>query len=237
MGADQFVAGSVVGALSVAIQADYTTVVAGFDVRFAAHIEGQTTRSAWDFGDGTVLNNQPLVNAYAWQQVGTYPVRLTAYNEAWPAGVSATVTVRVVELPVFYVNRANPDPAFPYSSWERAATNIQDAIGASPAAGRLVWVTNGVYDAGGAAVWGIMTNRVALTNAVTVRSVNGPLVTVIQGSATAGGTNGDGAIRCALVGNRSVLSGFTLTNGHTRTTGDTSHDRSGASTGAKRVAS
>ena len=69
-------------------------------------------------------------------------------------------------------------------------------------------------------MWGSMTNRIVLRQGVTVRSVNGPSVTLIQGTAAPGNTNGDGAVRCAYVGNGSVLSGFTLSQGHTRANGD-----------------
>jgi hypothetical protein len=82
-----------------------------------------------------------------------------------------------------------------------------------------VLVTDGVYDQGGVAVVGMMTNRVALTNPVVLQSDNGPSVTWIVGAAAAGGGNGDGAVRCAYVGANAVLSGFTLTNGHTRVRG------------------
>ncbi len=62
-----------------------------------------------------------------------------------------------------------------------------------------------------------MTNRVVLSEGVEVRSANGPLVTSIVGQPAPGTTNnGDGAIRCVYVGKNAVLSGFTLTNGHTR---------------------
>jgi hypothetical protein len=72
-----------------------------------------------------------------------------------------------------------------------------------------------------------MTNRVALTHGVAVRSVNGPAVTFLIGAPAPGGSVGDGAIRCAYVGDGAVLDGFTLTNGYTRTTGHASRERGG----------
>lgn len=125
-----------------------------------------------------------------------------------------------------YVDLNNPAPASPYMSWGAAATNIQDAVDAA-VDGDEVLVTNGVYAAGGRAVYGAMTNRVAINKAVTVRSVNGPLVTLIEGRAVPGTTNGDGAIRCVYVGANAVLSGFTMTNGHTRMAGDYIYEQSG----------
>jgi len=111
-----------------------------------------------------------------------------------------------------YVNVNGDDPSPPYDSWSKAARTIQDAIGAA-AAGDTILVTNGVYTTGAYDVYG--PSRVAITNAVTVRSVNGPAVTTIQGYQVPGVTNGPGAVRCAFVGSGATLSGFTLTGGGT----------------------
>ena len=128
------------------------------------------------------------------------------------AALTASATTR-------YVNLNNPAPVPPYTNWPGAATNIQHAIDEAVDGDEII-VTNGVYATGGLAVYGTMTNRVAINKAVTVHSVNGPLLTVIEGRAVAGTGVGDGAIRCAYVGTNAVLSGFTLTNGHTRRDGD-----------------
>jgi PKD repeat protein len=226
MGADQLLPGAAIGPLAVALDTGFTNLTVGFAASFQARVEGQTTGNRWAFGDGTQLTNV-MEAVHAWQVPGRYAVQLTAFNDAQPGGVTATVVVEVVAVPVFYVNQANASPASPYASWATAATNIQEAIGAGSVAGRVVLVTNGVYDTGGIAVWGLMTNRIALTNGVVVRSLNGPSVTFIRGAPAPGTTNGDGAIRCAYVGAGSLLDGFTLTNGHTRASGHTSREQGG----------
>ena len=120
------------------------------------------------------------------------------------------------EAATYFVNTSNAAPALPFSTWNTAATNIQDAIDASTN-GDQILVTNGVYQFGGTAMAGNLTNRVALNKPVTVQSVNGPWVTIIEG---VGATNGTAAVRCAWLTNGAFLSGFTLQAGATRSSGD-----------------
>ncbi|MCL2104993.1 MAG: hypothetical protein FWH21_08080, partial [Kiritimatiellaeota bacterium] len=85
-------------------------------------------------------------------------------------------------------------------SWATAKTTIQAAINLAQTAGDEVVVTNGTYG-----VISVNDDR-----AITIRSVNGAAVTVI---------NGNNGSRCATLGGSAahtniVLSGFTLRNGY-----------------------
>ncbi len=116
-----------------------------------------------------------------------------------------------------YVWTNSPTPMVPYTNWETAAHTIQAAV---DEAGEddVVWVTNGVYDAGGAVLLG-QTNRVVVGTGVTVRSVNGPVVTHIVGAADPAASNayglGAGAVRGVVLMSNAVLDGFTVRDGHT----------------------
>ena len=124
-----------------------------------------------------------------------------------------------------YVNVNSTNPVAPFTSWSTAAQTIQEATDIS-ADGDLVLVTNGFYRNGGMTnfpEFSELTNRVAITNAITVRSVNGPGVTFIVGS----GPLGDAAIRGVFMAPGSTLSGFTISNGYTRLAGDYYDERSG----------
>ena len=89
----------------------------------------------------------------------------------------------------------------PFTNWVDAARDIQSAISVS-VDGDTVLVTNGVYTIGQFQACG--RSRIAITNAISVESVNGPELTTIMG----------GGARCAYVGDSAILSGFTLTNGN-----------------------
>ena len=226
IGCDEYRSGSVTGALAVAITARWTNVAVGFELDLMGAINGRVTASAWDFGHGAVLSNQPYAT-HAWNVPGDYPVVLRACNETSPDGVSATFAIRVVVPPVHYVDAVSTTPVSPFTNWHAAAQSIQDAVDAATVPGALILVSNGVYGAGGMAVAGLMTNRVAVYKPLTLTSVNGPEFTFIRGCQAPGTSNGDGAIRCAYLTRGAVLSGFTLTNGHTRANSGWQQEQSG----------
>ncbi|HEY5912220.1 MAG TPA: PKD domain-containing protein [Verrucomicrobiae bacterium] len=213
IGCDEYWSGSVTGAVSAEIVAAITNVAVGFGLDFQAVIGGRVSASRWDSGDGNVVSNRPWAT-HAWTAAGDYVVELRAYNESYPAGVAATVTVHVV-LEEHYVALNSTNPVPPYTSWATAANNIQDAVDAATQLGALVWVADGVYQTGERAAYG-MNNRVVVPRPLTVRSVNGPAVTRIVGS----GPNGLAAVRCVYLSSGAMLAGFTLTNGATQASGD-----------------
>jgi len=95
-------------------------------------------------------------------------------------------------------------PVNPYTNWATAGTNIIDVVNAAMTntSTRLVWVSNGTY---------YLTNQVTVSNALTLQSVNGREVTIVDGNNYAGKpvTN-----RCFyLFASGAVLDGFTVTNG------------------------
>lgn len=121
-----------------------------------------------------------------------------------------------------YVDINNTTPSPPYTNWVTAATDIQDAIDVA-VDGETVLVNPGIYSAGGAVTPGYACmNRVCVTKDITVRSVNGPEHTYIVGQ----GPLGDTAVRGVYM-KVGTLSGFTVTNGHTRTEGNLWYDISG----------
>ena len=191
IGCDEYHAGAVTGPLAVSLLATYTNAAVGYAVAFTALIEGRTTCSVWDFRDGVVVSNRPYAS-HAWAVPGDYTVELRAYNESLPREVSTALMVHVVQE-IHYVAAISANSRQPYTSWSTAAHSIQDAMDVAAAPGALLLVSNGVY-AGG----------LVLDKPLTLRSVNGPQFTVI---------NGGGMNRCVSLPDGASLFGFTLMNG------------------------
>ena len=145
----------------------------------------------------------------------------------------AAFDIGAYEYRALYVSPESPNPTPPYTNGATAARVIQDAVDAALPGDEIV-VTNGVYATGGRAVGtNLLVNRVAVDKPLALRSVNGPQFTVIQGHQVPGTTNGDGAIRCVYLASGARLSGFTLTNGATRTNWEYSLDMSGGGVGCE----
>ncbi len=122
-----------------------------------------------------------------------------------------------------YVNVTNQSASSPFTSWETAATNIQDAVDMANN-GDTVLVTDGIYNIGGDITPGYScSNRVVITKNILVKSVNGRNKTIISGASDPinSGNNGNGAnaVRCVYLTGNAVLTGFTLSNGFTDVTG------------------
>lgn len=110
---------------------------------------------------------------------------------------------------------------YPFNSWANAATNIQAAVDAA-LPNDIVLVTNGIYNIGNSVAPGYLSkNRVVITNNITLKSLNGPENTAIVGKEP----NGINAIRCVYISS-GTLDGFTISNGHTRTS-DSDNEKSG----------
>ena len=125
------------------------------------------------------------------------------------------------------MDASRPDDSGDGASWATAKRTIQAAVDTA-GTNHLVWVTNGVYAAGGATnASPAISNRVCLTKSITVQSVNGPSVTFIKGAAdpSTGGL-GTNATRCVYM-STGVLAGFTLTNGYTRADSDWNNQEGG----------
>ncbi len=126
---------------------------------------------------------------------------------------------------ILHVKKANPTAAEPYDNWTTAAADIQTAINYASVGDHVV-VAAGLYDSGGVKGYPsgtTLTNRVAITKAIVVRSAdNDPTTTIIQGALDPA-TNGPAAVRCVYLADGASLIGFTLTNGATLEYGGTGY--------------
>ncbi|MBN2162287.1 MAG: PKD domain-containing protein [Pontiellaceae bacterium] len=190
------------GALHVAIALNAEEALSGYPVRFCADIDGIPSRLVWNFAAGSMVTND-LSPEHAWETAGSQVVILTAYNDSWAAGVSATQMIAVVAEEnltnsAVYV-AVDGDDANDGLSWASAKETIQSAID-DQYAGGLVLVGPGTY-AGG----------IVLGKGITVQGADGPELTIIDGM---------GSGRCFGVDDSvCTISGLTIANGNTEFNG------------------
>jgi len=206
---------------TIAVQPQAQACGNPINLRLTCLAVGQDPMSLWWYKDGAVLDDGPHFTAAHTPSLlatGFAPADAGIY-QAVASNAFGMVTSAVIQVTVHCVDSSSAAPGAPNSNWVTAATNIQDAIDAA-GAGDFVLVTNGFYGTGGIAVVGDLTNRVALTKALTVTSINGANVTAILGKWHPITTNGPLAVRCAWLADGAALNGFALEGGATRSTGD-----------------
>lgn len=130
----------------------------------------------------------------------------------------------IPSVSLYCVDAGRPDDLGDGKGWDNAKKTIQAAVDQAQDGDRIL-VTNGIYNTGGAyaahydggSYAGTVMNRISVDKAITIRSVNGPLETIIEGASDPRGTAGHGpeAVRCALLQSNAVLEGFTLRHGRT----------------------
>src|SRR5205085_10582179 len=126
-------------------------------------------------------------------QAGLYSV---VVSNALGKALSSQASLTLWPDGVGYVWQDSPNPTHPYVSWATAAHTIQDAIDEA-VPGLVLLVTNGSYAAGGRVIAGLaLTNRVVMDRRITMKSVNGPQFTSIEGFQVPGTVNGAAAVRC-----------------------------------------
>ena len=215
IGADEPHGEQLVGMLSVSASAVHTQVAVGGVAMMVGTTSGKVAGIAWEFGDGTAVSNVATIG-HAWSVTGIWQVTFRAWNTSYPDGVATTARVEVIDRSAFVAPGGGHVP--PFDTWANAATDIQSALDVATLPGMTIWVSNGTYASGGRIAVGLLTNRVAVMNPVSVRSVNGPEATIIQGAPDPGMTNGNAAVRCVYLGANARLSGFKLLGGFTRAT-------------------
>ncbi len=178
--------------LGAGIVSNSQSIVVGDDN--ASHgTKSVTAGSVWATGTGFFGRGDGLTNL---REYDTNALAAIAAHAGLSAGVHGVKNSRYVSLAGAHVS--------PFTTWVTAATNIQAAVDVAMD-GETVWVSNGVYAAGSRTA-GDMTSRVAITNAITVRSVNGPSDTIIRGTPTICGV---------YMAEKAWLIGMTVTNGGT----------------------
>ncbi|MCA1809933.1 MAG: hypothetical protein LC725_10875, partial [Lentisphaerae bacterium] len=134
--------------------------------------------------------------------------RLLILRSTGLALLMALIGVQAAPAAERYVSLNNPDALPPYTNWSEAAAHIQDAINAA-ADGDLIWVGPGTYTVPtNALTYDSVTNVVDLRKAVTVRSVEGPDNTRIDGQDLY-----RGMFVYPPAGTQAVVVGFTIHNG------------------------
>lgn len=126
------------------------------------------------------------------------------------AGLLALIPQARAATTNYYFVVSSGSATSPYDTWGKAATDIQAAVNKAQAdlvpgtTECVVLVSNGTYT---------LTSQIAITNGITLRSLNGRDVTFVNGNYPAYSN------RCFFITGDATLDGFTITNGYAYATG------------------
>jgi hypothetical protein len=174
----------------ITTQPQSRTVASGSSVTFTADAEGSLPLFwQWQFNQKAIpdaTNSSLVLGPLTDAQGGTYSV---IASNAFGAMISSNAILTVaLGGGTSYVWQDSPNPIPPYTNWDTAAHSITNAIDAAAPLDQIV-VTNGTY-----------AGTLNIDKPLTLLSINGPQVTVIDGGSV------------TLV-NGASLSGFTVSNG------------------------
>ena len=173
-------------------------LLAGKEATLSSCVIGQCSRVTLDLDDGIILTNELDAITVAWSSGGTKQIILRAFNDNFTNGISVSTTVEVATLEEAAIRVApTGNDANDGSSWANAKATIQAAVDAQNFPGASVLVSNGTY---------VLTERITVEKEITIRSLNGPEKTIIDGGGTTGCVYLDD-YPCSLIG-------FTITNGY-----------------------
>ena len=158
----------------------------------------------WDFDGDSVwdiegVSSMIVTNIYANEGLYTVRVRVNSLSGHEGEQVVKQNYVHVgpaLEPETVYVS-TDGNQIYPYTNWWMATRHIQSAVDVVSKSGGHVWVSNGTYT---------LTQRIMITNGITVQSVNGYRESFVDGAFR------DGCIYIAH--SNAVLDGFTITNGN-----------------------
>ena len=176
------------------------TVVVGGSATLTANAVGSLPLYwQWLFNGNAILdatNSSLVLGPLTTAQQGTYSVIVSNVFGA-ATGSNASLNV-AVGGGVSYVWQDSPNPIPPYTNWATAAHSITNAIDAAAPLDQI-FVTNGTYE-----------GTLNIDKPLTLLSVNGPQVTLINAGYNSGSSFDSGSV--TLVDGAS-LSGFTVSNG------------------------
>jgi len=166
---------------------------------------------AWDFDNDGTIDSTEKNPQFLYTNSGIYSVTLTASNNfgnGENSGDSITKTAYINISSVMpgvtnhYVSKTGKH-IYPYKTWEDAATNIIAATTAATS-GHNIIVNNGVY---------FEATYIYIRDGISIRSVNGPLVTIIDFNY---GKNGEARVNAEV---NTKFKGFTVRNARNWTDG------------------